>query len=586
MAFPNYCTAQEAEANAEIFSTYLAEGKMERAGFYADSLIKENPKEALYYRLRARFYIESNEREKAEKDLEKSLDLDSDCADCYVAYALITFKFDLNLEKTAEYLNKALAIDDSLDYAHNFQAQVYAANKNIPKAIESINRAILLEPESGEHYVMRGRFHLFQKKYLSSLEDLNKGVELWPGQISFLGRSEYHIYFQDWDKALADIDSALAYNSSTYEALLSKAAVLDHLFRLEESLDFINQAIAINDSDATAFINRGLTLHKLEDMDGACADNQRALDLLEETPQTKSKIEELKVHINDFCDSDKSSFYFQRGIAEYNKNDFQKAIEFYNEGVQKFPNSVFLRAFRGNAYLKIGDYPNAIADYKYTIANKEKLKAEIAENDRFKNNPAQFEEYYLISIASNWQSLGQAELYNGNYDDAIVSLGEAIRQVEAKKYIPEMKRLLSIILNIRAMVFYMKGVSKKALADLKQSQNYTYSNPVASILEAMVYLNEKGAAKYDKIPLGIGNFENHLPTINPNKITPEILAKAMNSLDVAIIRDFEKQFPFAYLLRAQIKLILKRGDHCVDALKAKELGIEDSLEQLKVKCEP
>jgi len=69
------------------------------------------------------------------------------------------------------------------------------------------------------------------------------------------------------------------------------------------------------------------------------------------------------------------SKYKHLGIAEYEKGNYQEAINYYNKGIGRNPDDPCLFNDRGLAYYSLGQYGKAIADYTKAI----KLKADFME---------------------------------------------------------------------------------------------------------------------------------------------------------------------------------------------------------------
>ena len=66
--------------------------------------------------------------------------------------------------------------------------------------------------------------------------------------------------------------------------------------------------------------------------------------------------------------SDRSkSKYKHLGIAEYEKGNYQKAIEYYNKGLEAKPDDPCLFNNRGLAYYSLEQYDKAIADFTKAI---------------------------------------------------------------------------------------------------------------------------------------------------------------------------------------------------------------------------
>lgn len=80
-----------------------------------------------------------------------------------------------------------------------------------------------------------------------------------------------------------------------------------------------------------------------------------------------------KLHDPDRCiedltkaislDPNSDSYYFNRGLAFYDKGDFASALSDYTSALKINPRSFRVLFSRGSCYRQLGDLTNAIADY-------------------------------------------------------------------------------------------------------------------------------------------------------------------------------------------------------------------------------
>jgi hypothetical protein len=78
------------------------------------------------------------------------------------------------------------------------------------------------------------------------------------------------------------------------------------------------------------------------------------------------------------------------------------------------------------------------------------------------------------------------------------------------------------------------------------------------------------------------NVSFSLPPFTWKKTNRNELMYALNECTSAI--EIDPNFAPAYLVRAQVKMLLQLDDYCTDIWKARDLGILDAEAQLKAKC--
>ena len=148
----------------------------------------------------------------------------------------------------------------------------------------------------------------------------------------------------------------------------------------DEEIRFNSEAIRLKPDYPEAFYNRGLARFNKGDWDGALADYNEAIRLKPGNP----------------------SNFNNRGITRYNKGDFDGAIADYDEAIRLKPDHGNAYYNRGNARKAKGDLDAAIADYDQAI--------------RFQpDDPL------------NFYNRGLAHYNKGDMDNAISDYSQAIR---------------------------------------------------------------------------------------------------------------------------------------------------------------
>ncbi len=160
------------------------------------------------------------------------------------------------------------------------------------------------------------------------------------------------------------------------------------------------------DELARLYADRGITLFRAEDIDGAIRDLTEAIRIDPEDPHT----------------------YIFRGIVYGAKREFEEALADFSKALELRPNGGFYHC-RANTHWKMGQFDNALADWTKAI--------ELAPQ-----------------IHKSYGHRGAAYYNLGDYDRAIADFNEAIRlQPDAAFY------------SNRAIVYREKGDLDRAIAD-------------------------------------------------------------------------------------------------------------------------
>jgi len=290
------------------------------------------------------------------------------------------------------------------------------------------------------------------------------------------------------------ITVALVFSSAPLFAQSAKTLLENGKKQFEQknydgAIEELTAAIGKNKKLVEAYEYRGLAYYNKKDYDKAIADYDEAIKLKPKDTATNT---------------------YRRGDAYFNKKDYDQAITDYTEAIKLDPKYSSAYNNRGNAYFNKKDYDKAIADYteaikvnpKYSNAyfyrgrayyNKKDYDKAIADyTEAIKVNPKDTVAYY---------NRGDAYFNKKDYDKAITDYTEVIKldPKNANAY------------NSRAWTYayYMKTNYDKALADVNQALKLTPNDVNYLDTRGWVYL---GMGDYNK---AIADFEATLQ-IDPN----------------------------------------------------------------------
>lgn len=166
--------------------------------------------------------------------------------------------------------------------------------------------------------------------------------------------------------------------------------------------------------------------------------------------------------------------YNGRGVAYYDKGDFDRAFSNYNKAIQIDPNYAEVYVSRGVAYYYKGDIKAAVADYDAAI----------------KINP---------SLIGAFYNRGLAYGNTGNLDQAVSDFTQAIK----------LKRDHAEAFYNRGLAYYYKGDIKQAIAD------YDTAIEINPYLAEAYYYRGIAYGNMGSLDLAISDFTKAIQ-INPN----------------------------------------------------------------------
>lgn len=275
--------------------------------------IEENPEVDSLYKLRAAWYMGSNQLDLAMNDISKAIQLNPDVTeyhiilgDIYLAMGNVdasrktlikAFDMDprnpepalklaeLNLfmkdyEKTYVYIAKALEIDPNNARAYFMKGFARLEQQDTMKAIVDLQKATELNAEYYEAFINLGL--LFSAKHDPLAENyLKTSVNLRPTSIE--ARYALGLFYQENDKfaeAIGQYDAILSMDPSFKFAHYNTGYIyLVYIEDYDKAIPCFNKAIDIDPSYAEAYYNRGLAYELSGKTDYAIRDYKQALKL-------------------------------------------------------------------------------------------------------------------------------------------------------------------------------------------------------------------------------------------------------------------------------------------------------------------
>jgi tetratricopeptide (TPR) repeat protein len=564
---------------------------LEKAGRYKDALtyfikaLKENPDNEMYLRGKGFCEMQTGNNQASIIDYEHALNINPKCINCYINMGLAQANLK-NFDKAIQSLDKAIAMADTNADAYIIRANIEAMMHQSFAATNDYNKAIALKPGRASYYVQRGYYKLMNNLTTASFKDYDKAISLEP-ENGFLYKSRGDAYRQEnnWEASLKDYSAAIRFgykNSVSYEF---RGAVNDILGHYKEAIADYNTALTYDTLDINIYLNRSMTLYKLEDMDGSCADYNRILDLVK---RKGAYIDSEAYHyvvsnIKDHCDPSRESYYYQHGIAAFNTGDYARAIEYYDQGLKKFEKSSMLHTFKGNAFLSLHKYPEALTEYYTALKYIASVKKELEEGPK----PYSPEDEN-VNLGSIYISVSDCKTALGDYVSAQKTI-DSFMSLNFK--LPD-----NVIAGLHAkradILWYLKkdeaAITEFSYAlSIKESWNLYLLRAMLRLEFAMP--DKSGTSMGFHFSFVNGNMSQTGSTsinfpVSGNQNMPDraIIALALEDCNKAIT--LKNDFGKAYLVRGYLKYLSGKTDYCYDYYKAKELNTQEATALISRDC--
>jgi len=537
---------------------------------FFEKALKSNPKDIKALRGIGYANAKLGNFDLAEKHFLQALTIDPSCSRCYVNLGEVAWaRKDHALAEA--YYSKAIALDNN-SFLLTQRAYLRELKGDKFGALADYNKAVELRPDSGAYYIFRAAYNKRMGYLPLALSDINKAIALEPANAGFyFERAEFYYGRQMIKEALEDVNKGLTLDSTLVALYTGRGAIYSTLGERQLALQDYTKALTLSPEDHLTLYDRGLERYYLEDMDGSCEDIMKAYKIAKEIDPSDPNLPKMELSINDYCDSSRASYYYQRGIAYYNLHKYNASIEAYSRGLAKF-NSGMMYCFRGNAYMMANDPKNAVADYRKSLARMENMKMEMSENPRYKDaNPDTIRIYLAGFSAEMYQSSAQCYAALREFPAALQAIDSALL------IFPNGQQGLrkETYYNIRGNILFATGKFEEAIKDFDAAIRYNPRFELAYINRALARVNvEARMVPVDLILHGSEtepfNLDWILPVaIGKKKIPAALLQSAMADCDKAL--SLNKDLAYIYYVRSYV-MRYQYADFCKDLNKAKELG--------------
>jgi adenylate cyclase len=133
---------------------------------------------------------------------------------------------EISMEKAAELAQKALALDDTLDFSHSLLANIYLMKRHYEKAIAEAKRAVVLNPNGADAHAHLGTTLHYAGERENAIPLLKKAIRLNPIPPNWYLFVLGEVYFMSgkYEEAISVYKKVLNRNSDDIRSLYGLAA--------------------------------------------------------------------------------------------------------------------------------------------------------------------------------------------------------------------------------------------------------------------------------------------------------------------------------------------------------------------------
>ncbi len=575
-------SGQSKETYQKISDSLLSRGKNDELIKYFERELRKYPRNEDVLRWLGYGYIVKGNAELGEKYYLNALEVNPVCARCYLNIGR-TYSLRNDNKKALDYFDKAISIDPKDALLYSNRGILYEALGDKFSALRDHDKAIELDPSKYEYFTERGLYNANSGYQSLAISDFSKAIELAPDNYNpYFHRSSIYYNQRKFDLAFNDITKAISLDSTKSELYTGRGAIYDVTQQYQMAVKDYSRSISLNSLNYLSYLNRANSYYKLENLDASCADYTFLKSAIDKNQITEQDIinEVIEATI-DFCDSTKPSYYYQRGIGYYNLKEFTKALDVYTKGLTRFPENAMMLSFKGNAYLAVNNYKEAIEYYELSLKNKESVLSEIRVNPRFSNAPEEsVQKFYDGHLAATHSNIAECMANLGLFDEGLTEINIALDLIPD---LPDFNK--ETYYNLRGYIYLLSGKYEPAIRDFTASIQVNPDFPLPYVNRAIAKVSGSDRIKISTFNVQ-GNFENQPMQISWSAPTKSSLKKSESSIfsaltDCNMAIDLDEKFGYAYYIRGQIKQMLMYGDYCIDLLMAQKSGITIEEELLK-----
>ena len=351
-------------------------------GTLADSMnaIEPNPDNVSLYNLRARIYRKLGRYDDAIQDYQTVLKFDTATEDVLKAARLGI------LTTIKECENQITSLIDLGEY---------------DQAIQIGNDFVKIAPDNDTAYYKRGQAYEKLGQFDQAIVDYTKAIQLSPEKfILYNARGIVYQNLGRYDDAMTDFQTALKY---TPDDTIGKNWYIDALkmemskrdqknenkkaSSYDEVVENCTKDIELNPKNALMYNGRGYAYIHLEKYDEALADFKKVLELEpEDTKNNKLAKNGLSAIFSHY--ESVALEYVSKATSYKNLKRPDESIEYYKKAVEAYTKVIELNPIdpetyegRGNSYVQLEKYTEAVADY---------TKAIFLTNNSLKSNDIKF----------------------------------------------------------------------------------------------------------------------------------------------------------------------------------------------------
>ncbi|MNJ85547.1 tetratricopeptide repeat protein [compost metagenome] len=411
--------AQNETIYNQVFDSVSKHDKQKEGIVYFESELKKFPKNEFVLRSLGALNLQLGNFKETKTFYNKALEVNPECAKCYF-YISQAMANENDFDGAYRALEKGIGINPKEGSLYLLRGKLKMHQGNEISGLNDLSKAISVEPDNAVYYLERADYYLKKENYFTAKNDLLKAQKVDPENLLIYNKlAEVYTYDRNFESALASINQALAIDSLDVKSIMTRGAVYSSIGNVDAAMKEFEKVIRLTPQNYMAHYYLSEAYYQLEKMDDFCTSITESIRLIEEQKINDPDFYSFTVaRQKNVCDSSTSSYYYQRGIAAFNSGEYQKAISWYDQGIEKFPGEYMTYSFKANAQLHLKESRKAVDNYLRSLKNIDQVAGEMLKNPKYSTGVSRdsmelfrkgFESATYLSLAFCYFNLGNPD---------------------------------------------------------------------------------------------------------------------------------------------------------------------------------